>query len=166
MNRSCLSCFMQLSNSNLNKQWCIGSWVQSGAATSKIGRGYTEKYRYYIYFLYIKYIVFFKFIYIHAHSHTQFYTDTAALIWRICGRVFFCTKVKMNMKWMSTRNSLLKYDLVFCIDALNIQLHRKVIRKYESLPFSVLNSIPSAGTDDLNPWSCIQNCSTAWGKSL
>lgn len=80
MNRSCLSCFMQLSNSNLNKQWCIGSWVQSGAATSKIGRGYIERYRYYIYFLYIKYIVFFKFIYILTHSHTQFYTDTAALI--------------------------------------------------------------------------------------
>lgn len=38
MNRSYLSCFMQLSNSNSNKQWCIGSWVRSGTIISKVGR--------------------------------------------------------------------------------------------------------------------------------
>lgn len=46
-------------------------------------------------------------------------------------------KGKMNMNCMSTRKSLLKYSFIFCIDALNTQLHRRVIRKYESLSFCV-----------------------------
>lgn len=76
MNRSCLSWFMELSNSDWNKQWCIGSWLRSGTVISKVGRGWRE--RQIIFYIYT--ICIFN-IYI----HTQFYTDTAAFVWRICG---------------------------------------------------------------------------------
>lgn len=76
------------------------------------------------------------YIYAHTQSFTQILQHSSEGLVGFL-RVFCCTKVKMNVKCMSTRKSLLKYSLLFCIDALNIQLHRKIITKYESLPFHV-----------------------------